>query len=561
MKINLDIIMHILEKPDDEWQSFIDILDRGYMENFPDYKATKEFYSFCRQEIQRVKKQAGISKALSAINPEGVAEEQAAKTPGNDTQKNTATPTNLLGKTAEPAKEKKGEESSSKKENLLLGGNSPGHGAHGYRDFLSNAELIQVPADFPNAHGVGFSQYEPAYRLVITGSMSLKAKIYVLPRRRLVTGELQTTALPKGVGPLYGRIDAEGVASLVFSHYKLGATHYGISSLHNACGIPLSPSTQWDAIEKGANAVFRVHKELYQLLANAEVIQIDSTGKKVMSLKKEILEHQDKAKEAGKNPDLVRHGIRTTSVLGTTQSQEKISIFVTGKEHAGEVLDKLLPNRTNSEDVLLACDGSSQNTDTKFRDILTVCLCNAHAYRKFAECENDYPSLIPEIIKAYQKVFDSERFCVDKDIKGADRLEYHRRNSLSSMMEIYQKLTFWQERKLFTPKSALGQASRYFLKNFEELCAFLNHIGAPLHNNDNEIEIKVSVKHRKNSLFYKTETGAHIGDIWMSLIQTAMLNKINPWAWIVDLLRNPEHVSQNPKAWLPWNWKTLEVAT
>ncbi len=559
--MNFDNIMHIIMKNDEEWDLFVAPLDNeGRFESLVDSKATIAHYSQMRKEFRQVTKQTGISEALSAISPEGVVEKQAGKKSGNYTKKNTATPTNLLGKPAEPAKEKNGEESASKKENLLLGGNSPGHGAHGYRDFLADAELIQVPADFPNAHGVGFSQYESAYRLVISGSMSLKAKVYELPRRRLVTGELQTTALPKGVGPLYGRLDAEGVASLVFSHYKLGATHYGISSLHNACGIPLSPSTQWDAIEKGANAVFRVHKELYQMLADAEVIQIDSTGKKVMSLKKEILERQGKAKEAGKNPDLVRHGIRTTSVLGTTQSQEKISLFVTGEDHAGEVLDKLLPNRTNPEDVLLACDGSSQNTDTKFRGILTLCLCNAHAYRKFAECENDYPSLIPELIRAYQKVFDSERFCVDKGITGVDRLDYHRRNSLSIMMEIYQKLTFWQDRKLFTPKSALGQASKYFLKNFDALCAFLNHIGAPLHNNDNEIEIKVSVKHRKNSLFYKTENGAHIGDIWMSLIQTAMLNKINPWAWIVDLLKNPDHVARDPKAWLPWNWNTLEAS-
>jgi hypothetical protein len=247
-------------------------------------------------------------------------------------------------------------------------------------------------------------------------------------------------------------------------------------------------------------------------------------------------------------------------VLGTTQSQEKISLFVTGEEHAGEVLDKLLVNRSIPEEVLLACDASSQNTDTKFKDKLLLCLCNAHAFRKFADCAEDYPNLVPEIIIIYQKVFANERFCVANQIQGSERLEYHLKHSSSAMMEIYQKLTHWQEGKLFTPKSALGQAAKYFLKNFEGLCGFLKHDNAPLHNNDNEIEIKVSVKHRKNSLFYQTETGANIGDIWMSLIQTAILNKINPWTWIVDLLKNPDHVARNPKAWLPWHWNTLEAS-
>ena len=35
--------------------------------------------------------------------------------------------------------------------------------------------------------------------------------------------------------------------------------------------------------------------------------------------------------------------------------------------------------------------------------------------------------------------------------------------------------------------------------------------------------------HRKNSLFYKTENGAAVGDLFMSLIHTAELNKVDPF--------------------------------
>ena len=542
-------IMSIVTGTDAEWELFIAKLGRGLGENSAECTAVVEHFNSMRAEIQRATKRAtpGDIPVLMELGD------------GSGEQENKKSKPDKKGGAPKGTPEKRSEgENDKQPESPLPKEKAPGHGKHSYRDYLDNAEVIYVLPDFPDANGTSFSEYQPAYRLVLTGSMSLRARVYVLPRRRLVCGDLQTTPLPKSVGPLYGNVDAEGVASLVFSHYKLGATHYGISALHSACGLPLSPSTQWDAIEKGANAVFRVHKELTRTLADAEVIQIDSTGKKVMSLKKEIEQRQADAEAAGKNPELVRHGVRTTAVLGTTQSQEKISVFVTGEEHAGEVLDILLEHRQAPEKVLLACDASSQNTDTKFQDQLLLCLCNAHAFRKFTDCAKDYPNQAPEIIATYGKIFENERFCVASGFQGVERLDYHFEHSTSLMMEIYQKLTLWLKSKLFTPKSAMGQAARYFLKHFEGLCAFLKYENAPLHNNADEIEIKVSVKHRKNSLFYQTETGAHIGDIWMSLIQTAILNKINPWNWIVALLKNPDSVAGNPKAWLPWNWKTLE---
>ncbi len=59
---------------------------------------------------------------------------------------------------------------------------------------------------------------------------------------------------------------------------------------------------------------------------------------------------------------------------------------------------------------------------------------------------------------------------------------------------------------------------------------------------------------RKNSYFYKTVNGAAVGDIFMSLIHTAELNKANPFDYLVELLRHAGEVAKNPAAWLPWNY-------
>lgn len=55
---------------------------------------------------------------------------------------------------------------------------------------------------------------------------------------------------------------------------------------------------------------------------------------------------------------------------------------------------------------------------------------------------------------------------------------------------------------------------------------FLRAPKAPLDNNLYEQVLKKAILHRKNSLFYKTEHGAYVGDLFMSLIHTCSLNNL-----------------------------------
>ena len=64
----------------------------------------------------------------------------------------------------------------------------------------------------------------------------------------------------------------------------------------------------------------------------------------------------------------------------------------------------------------------------------------------------------------------------------------------------------------------------------------------------------MAIMHRKNSLGYKTERGAEVGDLFMSLIHTCRLNGVNPFDYLTSLVRNPRAVEADPTAWLPWNY-------
>ncbi len=64
--------------------------------------------------------------------------------------------------------------------------------------------------------------------------------------------------------------------------------------------------------------------------------------------------------------------------------------------------------------------------------------------------------------------------------------------------------------------------------------------------------LKIAILHRKNSYFYKTENGARVGDLYMSLIHTCHLSKVNPFNYLIALERNAARVrASEPRALAP----------
>lgn len=60
---------------------------------------------------------------------------------------------------------------------------------------------------------------------------------------------------------------------------------------------------------------------------------------------------------------------------------------------------------------------------------------------------------------------------------------------------------------------------------------------------------------RKNALFYKTRNGAHVGDLFMSLIYTCELCEGNPFDYLTQLQKHAAALKQKPAAWMPWNYR------
>ena len=60
---------------------------------------------------------------------------------------------------------------------------------------------------------------------------------------------------------------------------------------------------------------------------------------------------------------------------------------------------------------------------------------------------------------------------------------------------------------------------------------------------------------RKNALFYRTQHGADVGDLFTSLIHTCDLNQVNSFDYLRELQRHAAELKGNPAQWMPWSYR------
>jgi transposase len=140
-------------------------------------------------------------------------------------------------------------------------------------------------------------------------------------------------------------------------------------------------------------------------------------------------------------------------------------------------------------------------------------------------------------------------------MSAEERLAFHKAETGPLMERFNHWLHEQIDEKQVEPNSGLGDAIKYTIKHWGPLTLFLLVAGAPLDNNACERILKKAILHRKASLFYKTENGAHVGDLFMSLIHTCELCKADPFDYLTELQRHAREVAASPQTWLPWNYR------
>jgi hypothetical protein len=265
-------------------------------------------------------------------------------------------------------------------------------------------------------------------------------------------------------------------------------------------------------------------------------------------------ENRAKLLAAAELPDPERVGMFTTAIVSITNDQP-IALFYTGRKYAGENLSALLDARDPSlSPPTTMSDGlDSRNTPHGHEVVSSNCL--THGRRGFVDQIINFPHECRRVLDALRKVYVVDAHCKKAKLSHDERLAIHQRDSAPVMTDLKAWMLAEIAEKRVEPNSDLGKACNYMLKRWDRLTLFLRKAGAPIDNNLCERVLKMAIRHRRNSLFYRSERGAEIGDMFMSLIHTAELRGENPFDYLTQVLRHEKEVETCPADWLPWTYR------
>ena len=385
---------------------------------------------------------------------------------------------------------------------------------------------------------------EPAVFLRFTGQPLVGATRYERTVLRCSSCQQRFTApLPDGVPA--EKYDATADVAIVLAKYAAGLPFHRLARMQQSLGVPLAESVQWERCEAVADALLPIYRQFPRGAAQADVLIGDDTRVQILACAAE--KQQRAAAEE-------RCGLHTTGLVAQSlaPTRHTIVLYTSGRKHAGENVGDLLRARSAKlGPPLQVGDASAANWSHGFPVIAVKCL--AHARRQFSDIEDLFPQECRQVREALTTVYryDAET----KTMTPEQRLAYHQRYAAPVMERLRRWVDEQFQQRRVEPNSALGKAFAYLQRHWNGLTQFLSQRHAPLDSNAVERALKRVVLHRKNALFFRTEHGAAVGDILMSVIETCRVNGIRAGDYLLQVLRNRRAVRDHPSGWMPWNYQ------
>ena len=168
-----------------------------------------------------------------------------------------------------------------------------------------------------------------------------------------------------------------------------------------------------------------------------------------------------------------------------------------------------------------------------FRDGVTELGCMAHARRKFFDLQSSGPHAVAE--EALRRI--AELYAVEAEARLCNietRKAMRQQEALPRLQALHDWLT--QQHAVAAPGSGLANAVKYSLRRWPALIRYAETGHLPIDNNAAENAIRPIALGRKNWLFTGSERAGKRAAAIQSLLATAKLNGLNPYAWLADTL-------------------------
>jgi transposase len=199
--------------------------------------------------------------------------------------------------------------------------------------------------------------------------------------------------------------------------------------------------------------------------------------------------------------------------------------------------------------------GYNAALDTKVYPQRRSALCAAHARRYFEELSrggSGSSAVATEAMRRWARIYQAEAAFAEMDENQRRQARQQLSRPLWDEFQVWLRL----QRTQVLDGSKIAQAIDYSLNAWKALTLHLDDGAVAIDNNLIERQIKPWKLGAKNWLFVGSELAGQRAAVVMSLVQSAKLNGLDPWAYLRDVLaRIHSHPSHRIEELLPHRWR------
>ncbi len=370
-------------------------------------------------------------------------------------------------------------------------------------------------------------------KLHVIGKETVREELKIIPAKAVIVRHVRlsyacrncektNTEVPIVKAPVANAVikggfaSPETVAYIITQKYLMDIPLYRQENDFKRRDILLSRQTMSNWIIKSSQMWLKpIYDKLRERLVSSEVIHVDETTLQVL-------------KEPGKKPQS-----KSYMWLYRTGQYEKyqIALYKYERSRSTKHAEEFLKGFSG----YLHCDGYQGYKKVKNAIIVQ---CFAHARRKFDEALKVMKTDERKTSKAmigYE--YCNKLFEIERNIKELSPDEkYEKRQELSK--PVLDEFLKWLKSLNPAKQSRLGLAVNYTLNNWETLNNYMLDGRLNISNNSAEHLAKSFAVCRKNFLFSNTPKGADASALCMSFVETAKINKTDPFEYLTYIFKN-----------------------
>jgi transposase len=363
-------------------------------------------------------------------------------------------------------------------------------------------------------------EFEPA---------KLKAHIHV--RFKYACGDCKdgVSAAPLPPRPIPGGIAGPGlVTEVVVSKFGDHLPLYRLEDILTRYGVYISRSTMCDWVKSVAELLRPLYDLQRELVLQSSVMWTDDTRVTVLG---------------GEAGSFQGH---FWTHIGDKQHPYSVYDFTTSRSRDGPA------SFLESYSGYLHADAYT-GYDAMFLDIgsnVIEVACWSHARRKFFDGVKSYPRESHQVLEWIRQLYDIEDRAHDWSVDARRELRAGEANPVLDKIETY--LAELAPRAL--PKTTLAKAVNYARNQWEALRRYTEDGRLTIDNNISERTLRHQAIGRKNWLFLGSESAGPRAAVLYTILAGAKRHRIEPWAYVRDLLLRLNADDPRLEEMLPDRW-------